>query len=163
MTRLTLITGILLLLLGVGASVARAGGSADLTVSATIPSWGLCVFRSNPNALDFGALDPANPLDVSAQTDIDFRCLGWPSVTYYISHDNGQYGSGPGNLRMKHLTSNVYLPYDISLNPVSGTIPTPFFLSAWQTLQVTGKILGTDYQTAFAGQYADTVVLTIVP
>lgn len=162
MLRLALITGILVALLGTTAPVVRAA-SADLGVSATIPSWGFCNFRSAGYNLDFASLDPANPVDVQAQADLQFRCLGWPTVTYYISHDSGQHGSGPNSLRMKHLALDEYLPYALSLNPVSGTIPTPFLISAWQTLQVTGTIFGSDYQTAAAGQYVDSVVLTIVP
>ena len=163
MKRIVLLTCMLFLLLAVGPPRIWAAGSADLSVSATIPSWGFCAFRSNAYTLDFGTLDPASSADVTSQTDVQFRCLGWPSVTYYISHDGGLYGSGPGALRMKHQSSNSYLPYSLSLSQNSGTIPTPFFVSAWQTLQVTGSILGSDYQSAYAGQYADTVVLTIVP
>lgn len=162
MKRLVFFTYMLILLLVTGSPSVYAAGSADLSVSATIPSWGFCSFRSNLYNVDFGALDPANPVDASSQVDVQFRCFGWPSVTYYISHDGGLYGSGPGNLRMKHQASNDYLPYALSLNQISGTIPT-FIVSAWQTLQVTGTILGSDYQSANAGQYTDAVVLTIVP
>lgn len=153
---------ILFMLLVGRASIAQAGGTANLTVSATIPSWGFCAFRNNSYTLDFGTLDASIPADASSQTDVQFRCLGWRNVTYYISHDNGLYSSGPGALRMKHQTRNSYLPYALSLSQNSGTIQTRF-VSSWQTLQVNGTVLGSDYQSAYAGQYSDTVVLTIVP
>lgn len=162
MIRLVLITSLLILLLAAASPRAYAASSADLSVSATIPSWGVCAFRSNLYSVDFGTLDPVNPVDASSQVDVQFRCFGWPSVTYYISHDSGLYGSGPAALRMKHQTLNAYLPYALTLSQNSGTIPT-FIVSAWQTLQVTGTVLGSDYQSANAGQYSDAVVLTIVP
>jgi Spore Coat Protein U domain len=162
MKRLVLFTGLLILLLVTGSPRVYAAGSADLGVSATIPSWGFCSFRSNNYSVDFGALNPANPVDASSQVDVQFRCFGLPSVTYYINHDGGLYGSGPAAMRMKHQTLNAYLPYALTLSQTSGTIPT-FFVSAWQTLQVTGTVLGSDYQSASAGQYSDAVVLTIVP
>jgi spore coat protein U-like protein len=139
------------------------GATAALGVSATIPSWGYCGFQSNSATLDFGNLDPANPTDVNANATLSFRCLGWPTVTFYISHDSGLHGAGPNALRLANTTlSGAYIPYSISLTPTSGTIPTPI-ISAVQTLTISGTIHGADYQTAYPGTYSDTVVLTIVP
>lgn len=153
-----LLFALLLLPGGTGSSKA-----AELGLAATIPSWGFCSFNNDPYSLDFGSLNPANPVDVTHQINATFRCFGWPSVTFYIGHDAGLHGGDPNSLQMKHATLNEYLHYKISLTPSSGTLPTPFFSSGWRNLTVTGTIKGTDYASAVAGSYSDTVVLTITP
>lgn len=149
-----------LMMLGISAGQSKA---ADLTVSATIPSWGFCSFRDAGYSLEFGSLDPGNPVDVDSQVDASFRCFGWGNVTFYIGHDAGLYGAGPNSLQMKHASQDLYLAYDLSLNPNSGTLPTFFFSTGWQDLTITGSIKGADYATAVSGNYSDTVILTITP
>ena len=64
---------------------------------------------------------------------------------------------------MRHATNpTAYLPYTVSLAPASGSFPreTP---PQDHTVTVNGTVRGTDYQTALAGSYADTVTLTINP
>ena len=135
--------------------------TATISVSATIPSGGFCWF-TNAAALDFGSLDPANPVDVAASTTINFRCLGFPSVTYYVDDDDGQYETGPDANRMRHASLPAqFLPYGMDLSPRTATISwSPFTL---RTLTVSGTVKGVDYQGASPGNYSDTVVLTIVP
>ena len=138
-----------------------AAGSATVDVSATIPSGGFCWF-TNASTLDFGTLDSGNPVDVAASTTVNFRCLGFPTVTYFVSDDDGLYETGPDGNRMQHAGMPAeFLPYSMDVSPRSDTISwNPFVL---RTLTVSGDIRGVDYQGAYAGNYADTVVLTIVP
>jgi hypothetical protein len=61
---------------------------------------------------------------------------------------------------MRHTTiTTEYLPYSLTLNPTSGTVPK----NTDQTLTITGKVKGVDYQDALAGSYSDTVVISIAP
>jgi hypothetical protein len=52
-----------------------------------------------------------------------------------------------------------FLPYGLSLSPVSGTVAR----NTNQILAVTGTVLGASYGSAAAGAYSDTVTLTILP
>ncbi len=150
----------LLFLLLLSGSICSAG-TATISVSATIPSGGFCWFTTNNATLTFGTLDPANAVDAHASTTVNFRCLGFPSVTYYVDDDDGLYETGPDANRMRHASLPQYLPYSMDVSPRTATISwSPFSL---RTLAVSGTVRGADYQGAFPGNYADAVVLTIVP
>lgn len=90
-----------------------------------------------------------------------FRCSSSDKfVTFFISDDDGLYETGPDQNRMRHtITPTEYLPYSLTLSPTSGTIPK----NDDQTLTITGTVRGADYQDALAGNYSDTVTLTISP
>jgi spore coat protein U-like protein len=142
-------------------SVCRAD-TATVSVSATIDSGGACWFTTAGTTLDFGTLDPGNPVDVTVGSTLQFRCFGWPSVTYYVADDDGLYETAPDANRMRHTSlPGAYLPYSLDLAPRTGTISwSPFIL---HTLTFTGTVRGVDYQNAFVGTYSDTVVVTITP
>ena len=145
--------------------MAASGGSAGtstVSVGATIVSTGFCWITTNGANLDFGVLDPGNPVDVTASTTLNFRCLGFSSVTYAITDDDGLYDTGPDGNRMRHsAVPAAYLPYSLDINPRSATISwSPFVL---RTFTVSGTVRGADYQAAAAGNYSDTVVVTINP
>lgn len=139
-----------------------AAGNGTVSVSATISSGGFCWFTTNNASLDFGVLDAGSPVDVNASTTVNFRCLGFPSVTYYVDDDDGLYETGPDANRMRNTSRPTdYLPYSMDVSPRTATISwNPFVL---RTLAVSGIVRGADYQGASPGDYADTVVLTIVP
>lgn len=81
-------------------------------------------------------------------------------AAFAITEDGGLFGSGPGTNRMRHAAVlSEYLPYRLALNPDSGIVPK----NARQTLTITGTVLGADYQDSSAGNYSDTVVVTILP
>lgn len=132
-----------------------------MPVSAVILSASNCRFRTGSTALDFGLLDPANPVDVTAGATIGFRCNGGPrNVTFAITRDDGLYGSGPGSPRMRHnVLATEFLPYGLALSPVSGTVPR----NTNQILTITGTVLGASYGSAASGAYSDTVTLSILP
>ncbi len=140
---------------------ALAASSAAVAVSAVILTRSNCRFITGAAALAFGDLDPANPVDVTLSVPVRFRCNGGPpTAVYVVTDDDGMAETGLDANRMQHATlPGTFLPYEFSVSPASGTIPrnTP------QTLTVTGTVRGVDYQGAAAGDYADTVVLTINP
>jgi spore coat protein U-like protein len=144
-----------------GTAVVAEAGTATLAVSATVLTKSNCLFSTRTATLDFGALDPANPVNATANATIPFVCRGSaPIATFAVSGDGGRYSSGPGNRRMRHATNlSEFLPYTMTLSPASGTVPK----NAAQTLTVTGTVLGSDFRGALAGSYADTVVLSILP
>ena len=143
-------------------NISFAADSNVVSVTATVISRGNCTFRSRTAALDFGSLDPASPIDKSVSTTIIYRCQaqGNRPITFAMTDDDGLYETGPNAPRMRHTTQPTeYMPYSITLNPTSGTVPkTQEF-----PLTVTGTVRGLDYQDARTGSYSDTVVVSIDP
>lgn len=143
--------------------IARTAGAASgtITVSAVLLSKSVCKFRSTAAALDFGMLDPGNAVDVTANTSLEFRCMGSvPIATYAVTDDDGMHETGPNANRMRHLSVPTgYLPYSMTVSPDSGTVPK----GEYRTLTVSGTVRGPDYRNALPGSYSDTVVITINP
>lgn len=140
-----------------------SAGNNILAVSATIVSSHNCRFNTNSSSLVFGTLDPASPVDRTANTSVTFRCTGGgppAPATFFIKHDSGLHSEAPGSPRMRHATvTTEYLPYSLTLNPTTGTVPR----NTNQTLTISGTVAGSDFQGAYAGSYTDTVVLSITP
>jgi len=147
----------------VTAGLSYAADSNVVSVTATVVSRGVCWFTTSNSALNFGNLDPSNPVDVNASTNISFRCFRlFGQVTFFIGDDDGLYEAGPNGNRMRHSTvATEYLPYSFNMNPTSGTVPSSLFTN--RTLIVSGTVRGVDYQDAIMGNYSDTVVVSIEP
>ncbi len=158
---------ILILLLIVGLSIlglssrSLAGDSQVVTVTATVLSKSQCKFNSKTAALSFGNIDPSTPVDTTVTTSITFRCGGSsPNATFSITDDDGLYETGPDANRMRHsINTTEYIPYTLTLNPTSGTVPK----NSDQNLTITGTVKGVDYQDALTGSYSDMVVISIAP
>lgn len=142
------------------AAVSDAGNNT-VSVTATVLSKSNCHFITSASSLNFGSLDPASSSNVISSTTITFRCGGSaPNATFAINHDNGLYETGPGANRMQHSTVvTEYLPYTLTLSPLSNTVPK----NVNQTLSISGSVKATDFQQAYVGSYADTVVISIAP
>jgi len=149
------------------ASLSYAADSNVVSVTATVVSRGTCWFDSSTSALNFGNLDPSNPVDVNASTSVIFHCrrrflFFWLPVTFFIGDDDGSYENGTNANRMRHSTiTTEYLPYSFNLNPDSGTVTGNPAIN--RTLNISGTVSGVDYQDAAMGNYSDTVVVSIVP
>lgn len=151
---------LILFILGI-ASIVNAADTHMVAVTATVLSKSECKFNSKTSNLNFGNLDPVNPIDKTTNTSITFRCGGSaPSATFSVTDDDGLYETGPNANRMRHTTiTTEYLPYSLTLNPTSGTVPK----NTDQTLTITGTVKGVDYQDALSGSYSDTVVISVAP
>jgi spore coat protein U-like protein len=136
-------------------------GANILTVKAVVLSKNQCKFNSATSALNFGSLDAANPVNKTVATSVVFRCIGSaPNATFLITDNDGLYETGLNANRMRHTTvTTQYLPYSLTYNPQTSTVPK----GVDQTLTISGTVLGVDYQDAYVGSYSDTVVLTIEP
>lgn len=150
-----------ILLLSLTVSPTYGGETSIVSVSAVVLSKSECKFNSKTSNLNFGNLDPANPVDKTVATSITFKCVGSaPMATFFITDDDGLYETGPDQNRMRHSTiTSEYLPYSLTLDPTTGTVPK----NTNQTLTITGKVKGVDYQDVAAGNYLDTVVISISP
>jgi spore coat protein U-like protein len=142
-------------------SVTHASGTNTLSVTATVLSKNICKFNTVNAALNFGALDPGNSTDVTQSTSVQFVCNGSaPIAAFAFTTNDGLYETGPGANRMRHTTvTTAFLPYTLSLSPTNGTVPK----GVNQTLTIDGKVSALNYQPALAGNYADTVVISLNP
>ena len=143
--------------------ICHAAGNTMVLVSATVLSKSNCKFNAATAALNFGNLDPATPVDKTVTTSITFVCNGSAAnATFSITDNDGLYETGPNANRMLNTTFPTppkYLPYSLTYNPQTSTVPK----GVNQTLTISGTVLGVDYQDAYVGSYSDTVVLTIAP
>jgi spore coat protein U-like protein len=159
----TTIIAIITISIFLTAILSHAADSNVISVTATIiSSKGNCTFTSKTAALNFGSLDPANPVDKSVNTTIIYRCQaqGNSLITFAITDNDGLYETGPDAPRMRHTTQlTEYIPYGLTLNPTSGTVPKVQEFP----LTITGTVRGVDYQNAAMGNYSDTVVVSIAP
>lgn len=155
-----ILTAICLLLLC--SSGATAAASMQLQVSATVLSQNQCRFSTATSTLPFGIIDPLNTVtDVTVSTSLVFRCGGRDAVATYIVTDNGgAHPDATGGHQMQNvLVTTSFLPYTLTYSPATGSVPK----NINQTLTVTATIHPNDFQTALAGDYLDTVVLSIDP
>lgn len=136
------------------AGVAMASGTATVSVSATVV--GICKFRSG-GSVTF-TLDPSVGGDVTGNvTQPQFWCT--KKANYTITDDGGLYDSQGSGYRMKHESEEEYIPYTFTYT-ASGTGQgrnNPI------TMNIASTVLGSDYIDKPAGNYADTVTLTINP
>lgn len=151
LVRLLMVLGLVLF-----SGVAFGFDNHQVTVSANVV--GTCKFLSPTSTLAFGDLDPSSGSDASASTTVQFWCT--KNANYTITDDDGLYESGADQNRMKHETLDEYIPYSFSYTPTSGQgqgRTSPIDLS------ISGTVSFADYQDAAAGNYSDTVTLTITP
>lgn len=130
-------------------------------VSAVVRAANECVVSSGRVELDFGTLDPENPVDMERSSSIDLRCAGNAgAVVYMLSDDGGLNGAGDTQKRMIHLDApGEYIPYRISFSPRAGVVES----DARLRLDISGILRGSDYRDVYAGNYEDSVTLTITP
>jgi spore coat protein U-like protein len=134
---------------------AAAADSNTLTVAASVT--GTCRFSSGTSTLNFGALDQSSAADASATGNTQFWCTR--NATYTVGANNGLYFDT--TRRMRHASENTeFIPYNLTFTPTAGTgsgKTSPI------TLNLSGTITNANYVNAVAGNYADTVTLSITP
>ncbi len=153
MKKLILVVAALGLLAAEGPALASSTNT--LSVSATVNS--TCVFNSGTSTLNFGALDPTSAANATAAASPTFWCT--KGATYSVANDNGLHSSG-STIRMQNATDlTQFIPYTLAYTNTG----TGLGKNTPVTLNVTGTIQNADYVNAGAGNYADSVVLTVTP
>lgn len=152
------LTALIILL---AAGWAMAAGTNTLTVTAAVLSKSNCKFNSATSTLNFGVINPSSVVNANASTTVNFVCNGSAlNATFFIFQDYGLYKTGPGANRMRHATVlTEFLPYSLVLNPTSATVPK----GVTQTLTISGTVTPASFQSALAGNFADTVIITLAP
>ncbi len=140
-------------------ALSGAAWAADtniLTVTASVT--GTCVFSSATSTLSFGPLDPSNPVPVNGSTSTQFWCT--KGVTTDLITAN--LGANPTGLtrQMRDSVSADLIPYTLTVTPDGLTNQGP---ASPRTLGIAGTVAAADYTGKSAGNYTDTVTLTITP
>ena len=136
--------------------------AVDMTVSAVILSSSNCRFVvPKSTTLAFGTIDPSSLANATTSGSLVVRCGGSAAnATFAITHDSGLYETGAGLYRMRHsVTPTAYLAYDVSYSPQSATIPK----NTNQTITITGTVTPAQFGNAIAGNFTDTVTVTVSP
>jgi spore coat protein U-like protein len=143
------------------APAAGHAATGTITVTAVVLAKNQCAISTDNLNLDFGALDPVNPVDINLDSSIDFSCTGNAGTTSIsVSDDDGRYETGIDLNRMRHVqVATEFIPYSLTITPLSGDVPN----DVGQSLGLTLFISGADYKYAFSGAYEDTVVVTLEP
>lgn len=139
-----------------------ASKTAPVAIGATVLSVNKCLLSAPAATLNFGTLDPSNPIPVTVSTTMTFNCKGKDNpAAYVISHNDGLNSVAAGATRMINSIAVPvqYIPYTFTLLPASGTVPK----NVDTLLTIQGALLGADYVNVVPGAYADTVVITINP
>jgi len=132
-----------------------------LAVGATVLSASNCMFRTAAGSvLAFGNIDPSSATNRTATVNLTIRCAGSAATaSYALTANDGLYGIGPGQPRMRHaVTPTEYLPFALN-TPISGITPK----NVDTVVGIIGTITPAQFQNAPVGNYADTVVLTLSP
>lgn len=154
-TKLPLAMIVLCTAAGFGSTSALAADTSSVAVSAAVS--GNCKFNSG-GAVSF-TLDPSSAADATGTvTQPAFWCT--KGTAYTLTDDDGINELVAGAQRMKHATIlTEFIPYSFAYTTSgAGTGKgTPI------TMNITSTVLNADYVNAAAGNYADTVTLTINP
>ena len=145
-------------------NVIMAAGSvaANMPVSATVLSTSKCRFNApGSTTLAFGTIDPSGIANATATGSLVIICAGSaPSATFAITDDSGLNSTGVGAYRMQHaVTATAFLGYSVGYSPQTATIPK----NTNQTITVTGTVTPAQYGNAIAGNFTDTVTVTVSP
>ena len=130
----------------------------DTTVTVTATVQGTCRFTSG-GSVSF-VLDPATGGVVNGTvSNPTFWCT--KGLNYTITDDDGLYDTGVGARRMEHTDGLIteYIPYSFSYTAAG----TGNGANNPNTMDITASVAPADYMDATAGDYSDTVTLTINP
>ena len=147
----------ILLAASLAAQAASDGG--PLGVSATVqPKTGCTIWGGTTLTLAFGLIDPMSGTNATAATSTTIRCRGNVASLVVIVVDGGLSPTGGGVRQLRHTTvATELIPYALTVSPQVISIPK----NTDQTIDITGSIAPADFQSAAAGSYSDTVVLSI--
>lgn len=134
--------------------------AGDLGGSPAFANGNTCLFQAKGLALNFGTLNPSSGATVSvpvAAATLNANAVGdcASGKTMVFTADNGLHFSG--SRRMTNGTD--FIPYSITL-PANQPGPGN---GIYIKFTFTGTVASTSYQNASAGNYGDTVTLTVTP
>jgi spore coat protein U-like protein len=140
--------------------------AAVLLIAVAAPAFGSgnnCVFQAHGLSMGFGALDPSSGGNVNVTVQAStLNANKWgdcaPGQSMSLSADNGLNFSG--SRRLKRVGSSDFIAYSLSALPTGVAGPSN---GIYQTFTFNGAVLGASYANAPAGNYSDTVVISVTP
>ena len=145
----------LLALALIHAQTATSGDAMDVRVTASV--LGVCKIQSVRD-IQFGALDPSQGVNTSAEGAVSFMCT--KGVDYRLIVDKGQnYDAGAARRRMK-AADGSFLPYALGADSFSGT-GTGF--RAPINVPISASIRGSDYVDLPAVAFSDVIRIVLEP
>ena len=137
------------------------GQSSVVTVSAVILSKSNCKITSGKTAsITFLPIDPSSALTFTRSAPMTLSCGGSASTaTFSITAGSGLHPDGSGNRQLLNGTDGSFMTYSMSISPPSGSVGknTPL------TFSVDATLAPSDFASATAGSYSDTVSITLSP
>jgi spore coat protein U-like protein len=150
-------------LLLAGSLAAHAGKDSDaMSVSATVVARTGCLFVNNgsPALLNFGQIDQASLANATATAQVTVRCRGNFWVTWSLAADNGLNPAGTVRRMRNDTIATELMPYTLGFSTTGAT-----WLLLWAgrqaTINITGTITPANFRSVAAGDYSDTVKLTL--
>ena len=120
-----------------------------------------CNFQATGLSLSFGTLDPSSGAPVNALfavVGLNANAVGdCDAVSMVMSGDNGLWFDG--NRRMRNARGD-FIPYTLSVP--SNAVPGPGN-NKYLPFVISGVIAGSAYANASAGNYTDTVIISVTP
>ncbi len=155
MKKLVVVAAVVVMMAAGMAGTAMAAGTQTVAVSATVV--GVCQFLTG-GAITF-TLDPSVGGAVNGTvTQPTFWCTR--GTTWAITDDSGLYELVAGSRRMQHATSLTdFIPYTFTYTAGG----TGSGRNVTLTMNIASQVAASDYLDALAGNYADTVTLSINP
>lgn len=138
-----------------------SAASGSLTLSAVVLSASNCKFRGGSGTLlDFGTIDPSSLVAKTASVTMIVRCNGSAGTAIFsLAANDGVHALGPAQPRMRHVVNAAeYLAY--SVVAPSG-VSTPKGVDT--NVNITGVVTPAQFQNAIAGNFTDTVIVTLSP
>lgn len=115
--------------------------------------------------MSFGTLDPSSNANVTVPVQAAVAnanrvgdCQNGGGNTLQITADNGQWFSG--SRRLKNLTSADFIDYSLTGLPLTLSRPGN---NVYVIFTFNGTVAGSAYANAPAGNYSDTVLITVTP
>lgn len=130
-----------------------AADTNTLTVTASVV--GTCKFNSATSTLAFGALDPSSASNATAAGATTYWCT--KGTVASTAADNGANWSGSSR---QMANGAELIPYALTL---TGGTQTGAGKGTPLTLDLAGSIANADFINVAAGNYTDTVTLTVTP
>jgi spore coat protein U-like protein len=140
--------------------ILAAGGTAwadtnTLTVTASVR--GTCKFFSGTSTLNFGTLDPNTPALINGSGTTTFWCTKGVQSSSLTANDGDHWN---GSHRQMEGPDGDFIPYSLNVATDGLANGGP---SVTRTVTFSGSIQAADYTGKSAGDYSDTVVLTLSP
>gem|GEM_PF-2284714 len=106
---------------------------------------------------DFGDINPLSMNEYRAAVNFMFSCTGNTLYTFSVNMGRNEVG---GKRRMRHTTKEIFIPYNLL---IWGPVQNEGGAKYSYTGQFIGILHPSDFANAAAGDYRDTLTVTITP